>query len=457
MISSIQRVVAATLLLALGAFAGAQTWSTSYEAGLASARAGRWSEARQAFQQASAYRPEDYSGATLLPGPVTERRRWRNGAPYSANFMAAYCGYQAALKMGSGDERSRSLRQVSTEFETLLAKKQTSRETFYFLNLIYVEISDAARAQQLDQAFANSTANWRVDTEVVDPTELAAIAAAAPVGGTTAVKAGGDATIVKAGDIGEGTSASANPSGGVTNPVVGRVAPVATKYALVIANTEGRIEGGRVSFGAADANRVREALVTHAGYPEGNVDLVVNATSGQILASAKALAERVQQDNTVTIFFAGVGVNLDGKDFLAGIEAQDASSSANMVAKAELYKLFMSKGARIFAFYEANRPVVAGRYFGMEMPFVGSISQSQATLPGESVYETTRDGKTVGIYGDALASVLADLRSNRVPILEFGWQVFYRIRRGDAGTTGGASRQTPTLPVLNLLASDARF
>lgn len=456
MFSSIQRVVAATLLLAVGALAGAQTWSTSYEAGLASARAAKWGEARQSFQQASAYRPEDFSGATLLPGPVTERRRWRDGSPYSPNFLAAYSGYQAALKMGAGNERNTSLRQVAGEFETLIAKKQTSREAFYFLNQVYVAVADSTKATQLEATFASSQMNWRVDTEVIDPAELAAIAAAAPAGGSTSVKAG-DPTVIKAGDITEGTAAAASPSGGLTGPIVGRVSPVASKFALVIGNSEGRIEAGKLAFAAADASRVREALITHAGYPEGNVDLVANATSAQILASARALAERVGPDGTVTIFFAGVGVNLDGKDFLAGIEAQDASTSTNMVAKADLYKVFMAKGARIFAFYEANRPIVAGRYFGMEMPFVGSISQSQATLPGDNVYETMRDGKTVGVYGDAIASVLADLRSNRVPILEFGWQVFYRIRRGDSGTTGGASRQTPTLPVLNLMASDARF
>ena len=42
------------------------------------------------FQQAAAYRPEDVAVATTLPGPVTEPRRWRNGSPYSPNFLAAY-------------------------------------------------------------------------------------------------------------------------------------------------------------------------------------------------------------------------------------------------------------------------------------------------------------------------------------------------------------------------------
>jgi hypothetical protein len=128
-----------------------------------------------------------------------------------------------------------------------------------------------------------------------------------------------------------------------------------------------------------------------------------------------------------------------------------------MVAKMELYRLFMAKGARIFAFFQVNRTVANGRYFGMEVPLVGSMAQCQATIPGDTVQSFVRNGKTRGVYTDALAATLGEFRSNRVPIQEFGWQVFYRIRRGDSGSMGGGSRQTPTLPVLTNLASDARF
>lgn len=444
-------------VLAMAAIGSAQSWGTSYEEGLQHARAGLWIEARQSFQQAAAYRPEDYSGATLLPGPVSERRQWRGGAPYSPNFMAAYSAYRAGLAMSPGAQRSELLRTAATEFDALLAKKQSSRETFYFLNALYVELGDTAKAQALEGLYAEAgSLNWRIDTEVVAPEEVAAISQS-PSGSTVkTVKAGSDSVNIKAGDLGDSTSAT-SPSGGFAAPIVGRVAPVATKFALVIGNSEGRISQGGVPFASDDAARVREALITHAGYPEGNVDLVANATSAQILASARAMAQRVGEGNTVTIFFAGIGVNLGGKDYLAGIEAQSPSESTGMVAKAELYRLFMAKGAKIFAFYEANRPIVQGRYFGMETPMVGAISQAQATLPGDTVYSGVHEGKPVGVYGDAIASVLSEMRSSRVPILEFGWQVFYRIRRGDTGATGGASQQTPTLPVLSNMASDARF
>lgn len=452
LVRSVSVMLAVFAMAALGV---AQSWSTSYEEGLQNARAGLWVEARQAFQQAAAYRPEDYSGATLLPGPVSERRQWRSGAPYSPNFMAAYSAYRAAEALGPGEQRSNLLKTAAQEFEALLAKRQFSRETFYFLNAIYVELGDTAKAQTLEGTYAEAgNAGWKVDTEVVAPDDLAAIQQGMPAGGVKTVKAGADSVDIKASDLGD-TAGSA--TGGFVAPIVGRVAPLATKFALVIGNSEGRLPQGGLAFGADDAAHVREALITHGGYPEGNVDLVANATSAQILASARAMAQRVAEGNTVTIFFAGVGVNLDGKDYLAGIEAQSATESSGMVAKSELYRLFMAKGAKIFAFYEANRPIVQGRYFGMETPLVGAIAQSQATLPGDTVYSSVREGKPIGVYGEAMASVLSEMRSNRIPILEFGWQVFYRIRRGDTGATGGASQQTPTLPVLSNMASDARF
>lgn len=119
--------------------------------------------------------------------------------------------------------------------------------------------------------------------------------------------------------------------------------------------------------------------------------------------------------------------------------------------------MFMAKGARIFAFFQVNRPIEKGRYFGMEVPLVGSIAQCQGTIPGEMTQFLTRNGKNRGLYADAIVGALGEIRTNRIQINEFGWQVYYRMRRGDTGSTGGGSKQTPTLPVLINMASDARF
>jgi hypothetical protein len=203
---------------------------------------------------------------------------------------------------------------------------------------------------------------------------------------------------------------------------------------------------------------MRDTLITNGGYPEQNVDLVINATAQQIMASAKALADRIQGDGaTVFVYFSGAGSNIGGKDYLAGVDTEMGTDTSSMAAKSELYKMFVTKGANVFAFFQANRPIVEGRYFGMEIPMYGAVSQTQATLPGQSVASLFRGGKAVGTFTNSISIVMSDLRTNRIPIMEFGWQVFYRMRRGTTGNDGGSGTQTPTLPVLTNMSSDARF
>lgn len=447
-----------TLFALCTAIAGAQSWMGEYAKGLDSAKSGDWVAARAAFQQAIAYRPEDTDKPTILPGPVTEVRRWRNGALYSPNFLAAYAGYRHG--MASKDQaRTEALTQAAGELEMLLDKGQTSREAFYFLNNVYVALSDTAKRQALETRFASleGKVNWRVDTEVVSPEELAAIGNLAGGGGNAPIK-----VIPKSTDTPKPTDPSKPttvPTGGGTSlsPLLGPVAQIPSKYALVIGNGDSQMKEMSLSFGADDAQQIREALTTHAGYPEQNVDLVINATSEQILSSAKALAERVDENATVTIYFSGVGINSGGKDFLAGIDADSAMATGAMVSKAELLRLFLARGAKVFSFFQVHRPISNGRYFGQEIPMVGQLSQMQASIPGESVQSFVQNGKSVGLFTYSIIRVLSEQRSNQLPILEFGWQVFNKMRRGDTGTTGGSSRQTCTLPVLTNLASDARF
>jgi hypothetical protein len=435
----------------------AQGWSQAYEAALEAARGGNWPEARASFKQAAAYRTEDFSGPTNLPGPATERRQWRGGAPYSPNFLAAYSAYRIG-ESASGTARSENLRAAANEFEALHAKGQFSPESFYFLNLIYTSLGSTEARMKLDERFAElrGKVNFKVDTEVVAPEERTAVED----------MMGRLGPVVQPPDVPGGTPPTGPPATGGTIPLPGtgatpslgmRVPQIGSKFALLIGNSESRIAGQSVAFSSDDAHRVREALTMSAGYPEENIDLIQNATAAQMLASAKALAERVPKGGVVFLYFSGVGVNLDGKDYFAGVDTESATDSATMAAKAEIYRLFMAKGATVFAFFQVNRPVSNGRYFGQEVPLFGSASQAQATMPGESVHSYVRDGRPVGIFTDALVSTLNEIRSNQVPILEFGWQLFYRMRRGGTGSDGGGSRQTPTLPVLTYMASDAKF
>ncbi len=464
---------------ALGTCLGfSQTWSTAYAAGLKAARALQWSDARQAFLQAAAIRPEDASQATTLPGPITERRQWRNGAPYSPNFLAAYSAFRNAVTVKDRQAQAAMLHTVAEELQVLIDKSEESPVTLYYLNAAYSKIGDSEKAQALmaKGSQPDFKMDWRVDTEVVDPQELAqinsmvsamqrnqdVIAAQQPQTGKTGKPSKGARNTDPSAPIPAGTQPGANqdlPSGTtiISAPILGPVTQNPNKFALLIGNSASRLGDDQIPYAGDDAQRLREALVHDGGYAESNVDLVLNATSDQVMAEAKAMADRVSEGSTVFIYFSGVGVNVDGRDYLTGVEAESATSTSGMVAKNDLYRMFMMKGAHIFAFYQANRTVSAGRFFGMEVPLVGSISQCQATSPGKKVTSIMRNGKAIGIYTDAFASVLNDLRSSTIPIVEFEWQVFYRMRRGDTGTTGGGSPQTPTLPVLTNMATDARF
>lgn len=444
--------------LATGAIA--QGWSGAYDAGLAAAKAGKWSEARVAFKQAVAYRPDDVSGETLLPGSITERRKWRNGAAYSPNFLAAYSGYKQGLSL-AGDDRASVMSEVAAEFEALLAKGQLSHGTFYFLNQILLQTGNTEKRLALEKQFAEAQGKvtWRVDVEGMAPEDAAAISQAAT--GTVQKPSATTSGVINAGDLNKPKNVVTVAAGGGVapplNPTVGPVAALADKYAIIFGQAESKVPEMGLPFASDDAQKVREALQTHAGYLEGNIDLVINATAEQIRASVKAMAQRVPEDATVFIYFTGVGVNLDGRDFIAGVDTQSLTDTSSMVAKSDIYAEFMKKGAKVFAFFQAARPVTAGRYFGAEVPMVGRISQMQATLPGADVQGYVRNGKNTGLFTDALAGCLGDLRSNQIPIQEFGWQVFYRMRRGGTGTSGGGSNQTCTLPVLVNMSSDARF
>jgi hypothetical protein len=81
----------------------------------------------------------------------------------------------------------------------------------------------------------------------------------------------------------------------------------------------------------------------------------------------------------------------------------------------------------------------------------------QSTIEGEEIFTITKQGKQRGIFADGMTQAFEDLCSNSLPITDFGWQIFYKMKRGGTATTGGSSRQTPTLPVLLQMGPDTRF
>ena len=440
--------LALLLTLATAASSGAQTWSRSYEAGLEAARANNWIAAREAFQKAAADRPDDRSGPTVLPGPATERRLWREGAPYSPNFLAAYSLYRRSLKTTDGEEAATLLNTAASEMETLVAKDQTSAEALFYLDVIYTRLDDQGKRKALGERVAklDRRPDFKVDTEIVAPEEIAALQAR-----TSATQIPGKPNAP--------TLVGPGPLVGDTNPaVIANVPPLLDKFAFIVGQTNSRLAGGLISFAEEDVDRVRSALIDFAGYPADNVVLLKNATASEMKAAADSLAGKMTDGNTVTIFFAGAGVNLDGKDYLAGTDTQSAGDVASMVAKPDLFLPFVKRNARVFAFFEANRPMDAGgNYFGRERVSVGSVSEVYSTIAGESAPLTYRDNKPMGLFGSAFVLTLADMRSNQLPIYNFTWQVVERMRRGGTGTTGGGGGQVCVLPILRRIASDAKF
>lgn len=437
--------MSAVLFAGVVGSAFAQSWIQAYNLGLSQASSEKWTEARAAFQQAIAFRPEDTNKPTILPGSTKARIEWRSGALYSPNFLSAYAGYRAVIETPSAAQTDASFQTVGAEFQTLIAKGQSSAETRFFLADIYRRLGvDPSRKAILNQGYKS---DWKVDTEPVSDTEKTAIAnlqrATPPALAPKKIE-----------DLLLATKLArlAQPI-----PVSAAVPIVHTKFALLIGNSAGRLGDQNVPFSGDDVQSLREALVQNTGYAPENIEVVLNATSAQLAITARALSDRVSDGGTVLIYFSGAGANVEGHDYLAGVDTSSGTETSTMLAKLDLYRPFMAKGARIFAFYQVNRPTVAGRFFGSEIPSFGSIAQIQATLPGEQVASAVKGGKQIGLFTQAMISVLTELRSSQIPIQEFGWQVFYRIRRGDTGTTGGASRQTPTLPMLSNLAADARF
>ncbi|RYG34290.1 caspase family protein [bacterium] len=450
------RALSLALATVLAASASAQAWQKAYDEGLQNARRGAWKQARESFLAAAKDRPNDSSKPTPLFGPITERRTWRDGAPYSANLLAAYSGMRVTTDL-TGDERTALLKQVTTELEALIQKKQAGQLALLTLVEAYNRLGDTQSRARLQNTPALIDQSWREDLEIVSPeTPGLPVQTRPPTTNpptstptTTPPPAGNQNTVYT------------NPTTHDVPPIAGGVPILPNKYALIIGNRESRLPGGNLEYAEDDAIRIRESLQNYAGYAPENVQTVLNGTAESIRSAATALANRIGEDAVVMIYFTGVGTNLGGKDYLAGVDTALATDVESMVAKEELYRAFFVKGATVFAFFQANRPMVNNRVFGEEIPATGSICQMQATLAEGTVGFAYQNSRPVGLFTDAFVRALEKFRTNQVPISEFGWEVFYSIRRratgSSTGTGSGSSLQTPTVPSRTGMAADARF
>jgi len=559
------RLVWTAIFASLGALSQAQVWSASYGDGLRDAAEHKWQDARAAFLDASADRTDDSANPTTL----SDGSKWRDGAPYSPNFLAAFCGIKAGLQMSDPALQNTQLEACANELWALVDRGQVCRETVFYLNWSLNKLGESDRVDALRGKLRKlgSSTQWKVDDTPIDPQELTAMpgdlntstmatlpakapvshvppAPQRPIATPTPVavnpapasqssvqhvpipmastepmaptattqpdpmkltpqvtsppapistpppsatqpppvetqakpqkhrkeKAPRPGTPIPAADIDPVTGAplltvSETPTDlpnvsviSLSKGTVGDLTPTRPdKFALIIANNESRIGADFATpFASNDAEAVQETLTRAAGYSPDNVSSVVNGTVQQIKEAAAALASRVSDSNVVTIYFVGAGQSIGGRDYLAGVDSTQPDPS-QLLAKDDLFQVFVTKGARVFAFFEVNRPQENGSYFGTEIPDLGAVAQMEATVAGDPVTPTVRDGKNLGLFTDAFIGVLNAWHSNQNPIMDFGWEVFKRIRGGDTGTIGGGSSQTPTLPILKNIASDARF
>jgi hypothetical protein len=441
-----RRCAAIIAVLAASACTFAQDWVTSYDAALEAKAAGNWSSARDWMLRAVEDKKKDSSKPTEIKSASGEKSDWREGSPYSANFGAAYFAYRQALTTADSSERSALLLKAADELTKLVKGRQESPEAYAVLGQVFQILQDQRALTEVGKDQAKSKMSWKIDQALLTDSDKRLTAAVITMQknrqGTPVFEAG-DPRIDK-------------PLIGLGTPT-GQVPHVLTKYALIIGTSESQIEGGQVPFASTDATSLRETLVSDAGYAPENVDLVINATAAEIKTAAQALASRMHKGGTVFLFFSGTGVNIDGKDWIAGIEATSMKDTAAMVQKTDLLRTLMQGGGRIFTFYQVHRPIVDGRCFGQEIPGIGAISQMMGTLPGQQVLAVPTEGQERGIFAQAISQVLDDLQSNGVPIMNFGWQVFNAMRGGSSGQEGGGGLQTPTLPVLIFMAREARF
>lgn len=427
----VQKALVLSLCALASVTATAQKWAHAYQEGLEAAKRSDWAKARERFLDAIADRPQDSASPSTVGSSVLDRQPWRNGSPYSPNFAAAYCSFKLAATSPDGPVRKQHLETAISGFNTLINGGQESIESLLFLAAAYAAANDTSTSSKVQERLnkVDPAKSFKVDREVLEFADLRVLQ------GTAAPGEEGTG-IGRINDI-------LNPAPG---DMVGVVPVLDYKFALIVGNNTA--SGG--SFGAADANLIRSALMRHGGYAESNIVVLTGATSDQIAAAADQLSSRMPENGTILIFYSGnVHTDENGRDYLVGTEGGKG------ILKTELFQRFVSKAASVFSFFQVDRPVGnSGVYFGRDVPAVGKIAQCIGTAPGERTQSAAIGGETHGVYAAAFAEVLGEVRNNRIPILDFAWELFYKVRSG-ASQAGGL--QTPTLPVLASLDGAARF
>lgn len=407
----------------LAGFATAQNWSRPYETGLSEAKRGNWVAAREAFKEAIGHRGQDSDKASQVGLSITDRRPWRDGAPYSPNFAAAYCAFKAAANAPDVTTRRDFLALAIAEFKALIENRQESAESLLFLAAALSAAERSQEASQVQERLMNADQSklFKVDREVIDFDDMRVLSS------------------VLQGTGGVDTVGMSLPS--ADNPF-GIVPALDYKFALIV----GVSDGGH-AFATADVDLIKDTLARHAGYAEHRITALKNPTQAEFQSATAALAELLPEGATVLVYFTGPARQTnEGRD-------EVGLAGGSWIPKTDLYSKFVSRGASIFSFFQVDRRRESdGRVFGTDLPQTGRIVQCMGAAPGELATSVNYEDRMHGTYTAGFVQTLARMRNNRVAIGEFAWAVFDVVRKGGAG---GA--QTPTLPIYIGLGSTSRF
>ena len=410
----------------------AQPWRSNYEKGLTQAKRGQWADARASFLNANKARPADTMAQSYVGEGVADRRPWRQGAPYSPNFASAYCSFKMAAEAQDKTVRAVALKDAIDGFTNVISKNQISVEALLFLAASHAANNDAkssgAVQEQLNKL--NAATAYKVDREMIEYSDL---------------------QVLTGGGSGINPDPTAIALPGADN-AFGIVPILDFKFALIVGNSKGSGQ----AFATADAEMIKDALVRHAGYSEQNIIVLKDATTEQMLAASKELAERMPENVVAFLFYSGLVAHdiSNTTDYLMGVNNSSSTAYGEMLSKSAFYKPFVTKGANIFAFYQVDRPRMGDiACFGQEVLQLGKIAQLHGTAPGEINTSISIDGIVHGTYAAAISKSVSEIRSNRIPILDFAWSTFDKVRRGG----DGAGAQTPTLPVFVNMTGAARF
>ena len=441
-LGGITKSIVGLFLIATAAIAFPQAWTANYEKGIENLKQSKFAEARKSFILAKNDRKEDTNLPTVLPLNDKETIQWRNGSLYSPNFLAAYCMFHLS-EQESASQSKPNFKECIEEFESILKRKQVSAESMYFLAQAYSKSGQVKKANELANKYP--VYNWKVDAACLNEQEKKSVSASIPDGASGPIK------------ISQAVNAVDEANAPLLSPK-GKIVPyLERKFALIITNGATKGSGLQVPYAQEDGRLIKDSLSRYAGYKPDQVELITEATAVQIESAAKKLAAKMPQDSTLFLFYTGAATQIDGTDWIAGVDTGLLTDTSSMVKKLTVYEPFIEKGIKIFAFYQVSRMKVSGKAFGAQEPKSGAVSQMQSTIEGEEIFTITKQGKQRGIFADGMIQAFEDLCSNSLPITDFGWQIFYKMKRGGTATTGGSSRQTPTLPVLLQMGPDTRF